>query len=486
MRSGHDTIVALATARGQSALAVIRLSGPDAVRMVAGIFAGTDLRAAASHTVHVGTLRGADGDLLDQVVVTLFLAPRSVTGENVVEISCHGGDVASTLVMERLVEAGARPAGPGEFTQRAFLNGKMDLAQAESVGALIHARSVKAHRVSMAHLTGRYSALLARFRDELLDLVAFLELELDFSEEDVEFADRARLEQAFKDGRALLADLVASYRYGRSLVDGVRVAIAGRPNAGKSTLLNAVVGDDRAIVSDVAGTTRDSIEAESEFDGHRFIWIDTAGLRETANAIEQEGVARARRAVSHADVLVYVYDVTVGLGDDEVAFLEEVSGTRSDSSVGPQGIPVVLVANKTDLIAPASAPAPAPAAVSSPESPRLSQSPSTPSPVRISASRMLAERRLPDTVLQRVLDAALGDGSATEEHRTVTSARHVAHLRAALEALERAETAFHAGASGDMLVEDLRRAMDELGLVTGALSNEDVLDRIFSQFCIGK
>jgi tRNA modification GTPase len=483
MRSGHDTIVALATARGQSALAVIRLSGSDAVRMVAGIFAGADLTQAASHTVHVGTLRGADGDLLDQVVVTLFLAPRSVTGEDVVEISCHGGDVASTLVMERLVEAGARPAGPGEFTQRAFLNGKMDLAQAESVGALIHARSVKAHRVSMAHLTGRYSALLARFRNELLDLVAFLELELDFSEEDVEFADRGRLEQAFNDGRALLEDLVESYRYGRSLVDGVRVAIAGRPNAGKSTLLNAVVGDDRAIVSDVAGTTRDSIEAESEFDGHRFIWIDTAGLRETVDAIEQEGVARARRAVQHADVLVYVYDVTVGLGDDEVAFLKEVTGTGSDSSAGKPGIPVVLVANKMDLTPGSSDEVPTPSAFSSAS---FSSSSSAPSPIGISASRLLAERQLPRTVLQRVLDAALGDGSATEEHRTVTSARHVAHLRAALEALERAETAFQAGASGDMLVEDLRRSMDELGLVTGALSNEDVLDRIFSQFCIGK
>ena len=286
----NDTIAAIATARGRAALAVVRLSGPHAVEIGAECFRGDDLTAAESQTAHVGYITGSDGRDVDQVVVTLFLAPRSVTGEDVVEISCHGGDFAAQMILERLLAAGARMADPGEFTQRAFVNGKMDLAQAEAVADLIHASSSMAHRVSLSHLQGRYSDVLSQLRGELLELAALIELELDFPDEDVEFADRERLERLLAQSDRLLCELLDSYRLGSRLRDGVRVVIGGRPNAGKSTLLNALLGRDRAIVSATPGTTRDEIEAEAEIGGVRYRFVDTAGLRETSDAVEAEGV----------------------------------------------------------------------------------------------------------------------------------------------------------------------------------------------------
>ncbi|MFQ5572093.1 MAG: tRNA uridine-5-carboxymethylaminomethyl(34) synthesis GTPase MnmE, partial [Rhodothermales bacterium] len=280
-----DTIAALATARGRAALAIVRVSGSEAVSLVAACFRGRDLNMVDSHTAQVGFLLAPNGTEIDQVVVTVFRAPRSATGEDVVEISCHGGDFASALILESLLHHGARLAEPGEFTQRAFLNGKIDLAQAEAVADLIHASSSLAHRVSLAHLQGRYSDWLGRLRDELLELCAFIELELDFSEEDVEFADRERLERLLAHSERFLTDLLDSYRIGELLRDGVCVVIGGRPNAGKSTLLNALVGRDRAIVSPTPGTTRDEIEAEAEIEGLRFRFVDTAGLRDTSDAV---------------------------------------------------------------------------------------------------------------------------------------------------------------------------------------------------------
>ena len=274
-----DTIAAIATARGQAALAIVRLSGAEAVRIAASRFRGTDLTQATSHTAHVGYFLNGDGEDVDQVVVTLFLAPRSVTGEDVVEVSCHGGDWASQHILEALVSAGARHAEPGEFTQRAFLNGKMDLAQAEAVADLIHASSSMAHRVALHQLQGRYSEQLEVLREELLNLSAFVELELDFTEEDVEFADRGQLTAVLDKATSLIRALVETYQIGEWVRDGVRVVIGGRPNAGKSTLLNALLGRDRAIVSSTPGTTRDEIEAELEIEGLRFRFVDTAGLR---------------------------------------------------------------------------------------------------------------------------------------------------------------------------------------------------------------
>ena len=454
-----ETIAAIATARGRAALAIVRLSGPRSVEIVASCFRGKQLHEAASHTAHVGYITSLAGMDIDQVVATLFLGPRSVTGEDIVEIACHGGDFASQSVLERLLQSGARMAAPGEFTQRAFMNGKMDLAQAEAVADLIHASSSLAHQVSLSHLQGRYSEVLAHLREELLELAALIELELDFSDEDVEFADRDRLVRLLHQSTGLLGELLESYRLGSRLRDGVRVVIGGRPNAGKSTLLNALLGRDRAIVSAIPGTTRDEIEAEAEIHGLLYRFVDTAGLRATSHAIEQEGVRRAERSIEHSDVLLYVFDVSVGLDEAEHVFLKEVRERRP-------GLPVVLIANKCDLLG--------------------DQAPAPDGAMAISAERaMRAESELAPLI--RTLSSIVGEElSESDVSHVVTNQRHRNHLRAALQAVQAASSSLAAGASGDTLAVDLRTALHEIGAITGEITNEDVLDQIFSRFCIGK
>lgn len=449
------TIVAIATARGQAALAIVRVSGPEAVEVVASCFQGRDLRAVGSHTVHVGHLLAVDGAPIDQVVATVFRAPRSATGEDIVEITCHGGDFAPPLILETLVQHGARLAAPGEFTQRAFLNGKLDLAQAEAVADLIHASSSRAHRVSLQQLQGRYSEHLQHLRDELLELCAFIELELDFAEEDVAFADLQRLERLLESTTHTLEGLLKSYRVGELLRDGVRVVIGGRPNAGKSTLLNALVGRDRAIVSATPGTTRDEIEAEAEIEGLRFRFVDTAGLRATADEIEAEGVRRARRAIDHADVLLYVYDLTHGLDPDEEALLDDVRAQ----------LPVLCIANKADL---------------------LGDAPAVPAALVLSAKHATADETMLDPLIRILVDTVASDLSDTDSSAVVMNQRHRQHLASALDAVQDARRGLALQVPGDLLAIDLRKALEELGAITGEITNEDVLDQIFSRFCIGK
>jgi tRNA modification GTPase len=418
-------------------------------------------------------------------VATVFRAPRSATGEDVVELSCHGGDFAPQLILERLYEGGARPAEPGEFTQRGFLNGKMDLAQAEAVADLIDATSRAAHRASMKHLKGRYSDRLSDLREELLELCAFIELELDFSDEDVDFADEERLTELLDEAEALLADLIGSYATGEKLRDGVRVVIGGRPNAGKSTLLNALVGDERAITSETPGTTRDRVEADAHLGGVRFRFTDTAGLRtDTAGEIEAEGVRRAEAAIEKADVLLYLYDLADGLTDAERAFLgEHVSASSAAagdgaSAAGDSASPnaALLVGNKADLLenerSEANFPGDAPPA----DLPRVTLS-------ALHAQRD-TDRLAPVTNFLR--ETVAGDLSRAEHSPVVMNRRHRRHLRQAREAVARAQDALAGGLSGDLLAMDLREALDEIGRITGAVTNEDVLDQIFSRFCIGK
>lgn len=461
MNLNADTIAAIATARGRAALAIVRMSGPEAISIAASCFSGRDLLEVASHTAHVGFITDEAGEGIDQVVVTLFRAPRSVTGEDVVEISCHGGDIASRLILRRLLNAGARMADPGEFTQRAFVHGKMDLAQAEAVADLIHASSSMAHRASLAHLQGRYSDVLGDLREELLELCAFLELELDFSEEDVEFADRERLEDLLGRSEHLLDELLASYRVGAKLRDGIRVVIGGRPNAGKSTLLNALLGRERAIVSATPGTTRDEIEDEAEIEGMLFRFVDTAGLRETADAIEAEGVRRAERSIERADVLIYVFDATLGLDADERAFLE---GSRAE-------LPVLLVANKRDLLNGRTRDADG----DPPEDALL-----------ISAREAYADEAESGPLIERLIEAAGAGLTQTDASTVVMNERHRQHLRQALDAVRTSRSALDRGETGDALALDLRAALHEIGAITGEITNEDVLDQIFSRFCIGK
>ena len=463
MQASSDTIAAIATARGRAALGIVRISGPEAVAIAAACFEGADLRGAASHTAHVGYVASRDGTRIDQVVATLFRAPRSATGEDVVECSCHGGDFASRLILNRMLQAGARPAAPGEFTQRAFLNGKMDLAQAEAVADLIHASSSLAHRVSVSHLQGRYSEVLTDLRADLLELCAFLELELDFPEEDVAFADRERLEALLDRSERLLDELLRSWRLGRRVRDGVRVVIGGRPNAGKSTLLNALLGSDRAIVSPVPGTTRDEVEGEAEIDGLLFRFTDTAGLRDTADAIEVEGVLRAERAIDRSDILVYVYDVTVGMDAGEQAFIEAIAERGAP--------PVLLVANKTDLLGRNGGP--------TGDGERAGG-------FALSAKRGFRDETEIQPLIACLLETAGGDLSLSEGSLVVTNERHRNHLRKALDAVQAARRSLGAGSTGELLALDMRVALHEIGAITGEITNEDVLDQIFSRFCIGK
>jgi tRNA modification GTPase len=462
MSGREDTIAAIATARGRAALAIVRLSGPEACRIAAACFRGADLQGVPSHTAHFGYVLSPEGEPIDQAVATVFRAPRSYTGEDLVELTCHGGDLAPQLILETLLHHGARLAEPGEFTLRAFLNGKLDLAQAEAVADLIHAGSMRAHRVSLAHLQGRYSEQLQRLRSDLLELCAYVELELDFSDEDVEFADRTQLEALLDRTERLLRDLLRSYRLGELLRDGVRVVIGGRPNAGKSTLLNALLGQDRAIVSPIPGTTRDQIEAEAEIEGLRFRFVDTAGLRTTADQIEAEGVRRAQQAIATADVLVYVFDLTVGLEAEEQAYLAQLRAEQP-------ALPVIVVGNKRDLLE------------AEPTFPELDR------PVlALSARKAREDAAELEPLIRKLVAAVAADLGSMDDSTVVMNQRHRQHLARAREAVQAARTALDRGVSGDLLALELRRALHELGAITGEITTEDVLDQIFSRFCIGK
>jgi tRNA modification GTPase len=466
MTHGGDTIVAIATARGRAALAIVRLSGAHAVEVASLCFQGKDLTAVEPETVHFGRFRSRDGGEIDQVVATVFRAPRSATGEDLVEISCHGGDFAPVLILKSLLAAGARMAQPGEFTQRAFLNGKMDLTQAEAVADLIHASSSLAHRTAVNQLEGRYSELLAELRSELLELSALVELELDFSDEDVEFADRVLLEDLLSRVGGTAEELLASYRAGALIRDGVRVVIAGRPNAGKSTLLNALLGRDRAIVSELPGTTRDEIEAEMEIGGINFRFVDTAGLREAADLIEAEGVERARKSISSSDVLVYVFDLVEGLESDEVDFI------RRERTSAP-GLPVVIVGNKADLVESTDVELPADLA-------------SLPAVV-MCAKRGVSVSAETGPLLAALLSIVQRDlGDLQVASAVVVNERHRNHLARLADNIRSARNELEQGAPGDVLSVGLRAALHELGEITGEITTEHVLDEIFSRFCIGK
>lgn len=449
-----DTIAAIATAQGAAALSVVRVSGPGAITVADGCFRGSGrLTGAGGYTAHFGRVEH-DGETVDQVIATVFRSPNSYTGEDAVELSCHGGGVAANRVLDALLRHGARMARPGEFTERAFVNGKMDLLQAEAVADLIHATSTAAHRAAMRQLEGRFSELLDRLRDEMLDIAGYLELELDFSGEDVEFADRSRLAGLLAEADDLLGRLLDSGRAGRLTRDGVRVVIAGRPNAGKSSLMNALLGHERAIVSEEAGTTRDSIEADLVLDGFLFRIVDTAGLRTDASGVEAEGIRRSGREMGRADIILYVYDASLGLSD------EELPGVETSHA----GTPVIVVANKRDL---------AGAAVREGE-------------IAVSALAALADERELDTLLGALRDRLDPVLRSAEASPALANARHLDHLRRAAEAVGRAREALEKGLSGDLIAQDLRIALHELGCITGSVTTDEVLGRIFSRFCIGK
>jgi len=468
MRTGTgdgDTIVARATPRGASALSVTRLSGPESLTIASSLFEGPDLTSCKSHTVHVGYI-GDEHGIVDQVVVAIFRGPNSSTGEDVVEITCHGGDVATDAVIALLVQQGARHAEPGEYTLRAFMNGKVDLAQAEGIAELIHARSARAGRISMAHIRGKYSEELSAVRADLIELLSMVELELDFGEEDVAFADKGRLVALLASADKRLDQLRSSFRFGRALVDGIRVVIVGKPNAGKSTLLNALVGYDRVIVSATPGTTRDEVESEVEFSGIRYQFVDTAGLRETQDEIEAEGVRRSLQALRGADLIIELVDLS---GDVSREKIESAPDKRDEIGNGHQvgDAHRLRIGNKLDLV--------------KEDHDILGNYDHV-----LSAQNLADDQEGLDALMKTISELTVGSDTLMEEQHVVTSQRQQAHVRAALEAVARARHTLESGGSGDMLSSDVREIVDQIGAITGEITNEDILDQIFSRFCIGK
>lgn len=448
-----DTIVALATAHGVSAIGVIRLSGGKAIDITNTLFPSKDLSKAKGNTLHVGLLK--DGDtVLDEVVVSLFRSPRSYTGEDVTEISCHGSPFIQEQIVNACIAHGARLARPGEFTQRAFLKGKLDLTQAEAVADLIASNTVASQQAALKNIRGGFSDVLKTLRDQLISFSALIELELDFSQEDVEFADRRQLYQLIRTIQTTVADLLHSFKLGNVIKNGVKVAIVGKPNAGKSTLLNTLLNENRAIVSEIAGTTRDTIEEVINIDGILFRLIDTAGIRESSDQIEVIGVEKSREKMKEADIVLYLFDTateTSGELDAAIALLAEVNQNH------------ILVGNKADLVADATGKF---AGIDG---------------LYISAKT----HHHVDALKERLVDKVL-QGQVNTESTIVTNARHYASLQQVAASIHDVQVGMDGRIPGDLLALDIRRALHFLGEITGEITNEDQLDYIFSKFCIGK
>ena len=451
-----DTIVALATPAGVGAIGVIRLSGDRAIEIVNEVFQPKDLSIQNSHTLHYGRIESA-GRVYDEVVVSLYIAPKSYTKEHVVEISCHGSPFIQESLIRLFTEKGARFARPGEFTQRAFLNGAFDLAQAEAVADVIAADSAAAQSAALHQLRGGFSKELAALREELIHFASLIELELDFGEEDVEFADRKDLEALVNQLLDHVGPLVESFRTGNAIKNGVATVIVGKPNAGKSTLLNALLNEDRAIVSEIAGTTRDSLEDEWTLGGIKFRLVDTAGLRETVDVIEALGVERTQAWVKKAQVVIYMAD----------AMTETAEGLKAGiMALGTLEIPIIQVLNKVDQVS----------------STILDDfKAALPELILISAKN---HEGLPE--LEKALLNIMGLDQANASGTLVTNIRHYQQLIQTQDTLIGVLNALKTGLTGDLIAQDLRHALHHLGEITGQISNDDLLKNIFGKFCIGK
>lgn len=456
LQGWDDTIVALATPPGVGAIGVVRLSGSAALQIADRLFLSKKLSEQPSHTLQVGMLMHK-GRALDEVVVSLYKNPRSYTGEDVVEFSCHGSPYVLQEIVAACIAEGARLARPGEFTQRAFLKGKLDLTQAEAVADLIAAGTRASQRTALQGLKGGFSAELSLLREQLLQFSALLELELDFSQEDVEFADRGKLIKLLEQLERSTATLLHSFQLGNAIRNGVSVAIIGKPNAGKSTLLNSLLNENRALVSDIPGTTRDTIEEVLNIDGILFRLIDTAGLREhTTDIIESAGMERSLEKMRSADLVLYVFDCT--------APVEEVIAWQAQALI--DGLKFLLVANKSDLATTAAF---------------VAQHPALKDAILIAAKTRQDLPLLTRAMVSRVLTGALDT-----EHTIVTNARHFQALQEVHKALLDAQRGLTQSLPGDLLALEVRRCLHYLGEITGEITNEDQLDFIFSKFCIGK
>ncbi|WP_333596248.1 tRNA uridine-5-carboxymethylaminomethyl(34) synthesis GTPase MnmE [Schleiferia thermophila] len=453
-----DTIVAPATSVGSGALTIIRISGDKAFEILSNYFRPVkqksfDIAFVKSQTIKFGEWR-SDGELIDEVLVSFFKAPKSYTGENVAEISCHASPYIVNKILDCCIQAGARIAEPGEFTFRAYKNGKMDLGQAEAVADLIASESKAAHDVAISQLKGHFSMELEDMRSKLIEFTGLLELELDFAEEDVEFAERKRFFELIDSIKTRLQSLINSYSLGNVIKNGVPVAILGAPNAGKSTLLNALLGEERAIVSHIAGTTRDVIEDVIVIDGIKFRFIDTAGLRNTSDEIEEIGIKKALEKAYKARLIIYLFDVNNFSEIEQSEIISKINDAAPDATL-------IQVANKID------------------ECKNLSEKDSK--YIYISAKEKIGLEEL-----KKVLISEIITNKITENQIIVTNARHVEALKKTLQAIQDAEVGLKSGLSGDLVAIDLRQALYYMGSITGQVAADDILGYIFANFCIGK
>ncbi|MEM7104066.1 MAG: tRNA uridine-5-carboxymethylaminomethyl(34) synthesis GTPase MnmE [Bacteroidota bacterium] len=470
-----DTIVAIATPPGIGAIGVIRLSGKDAISIVDAVFYGKTLTEQASHTIHFGTIRNEENEILDEVLVSLFVAPKSYTGEHVVEVSCHGSNYIHKEVMQLFIRKGARLAQPGEFTLRAFLNGRMDLSQAEAVADLIAAESAGAHDLALKQMRGGFSSEIQNLRQELIDFASLLELELDFSQEDVEFADRIELVTLVKKIRVIIMGLIRSFQLGNVIKHGVNTVIAGRPNAGKSTLLNALLNEERAIVSDIAGTTRDTIEEVLNIDGIAFRLIDTAGLREAGDQIEAIGIQKTLEKIEQSAILVYVYDVMT----------MELEAVKADiEKLYKPEIKTLILGNKMDEL------------YSLHDNPLHYKEQAY---MAKGGDKILQDLKANLGIEYHFISAKRADdiakvksalsslvGYEAQDQTVVSTARHYEALSKADGSLSAVLAGLESEIPSDLVAMDIRHALRYLGEILGEVTSEDLLSNIFGRFCIGK
>ena len=451
-----DTIVALSTPPGVGAIGVIRLSGNLAFDIVNELFPSKDLLNLSSHTIQVGLLRDAATNI-DEVVISLFKGPKSYTGEDVIEISCHGSPYVQQQVVEACIRKGARIAKPGEFTQRAFLNGKLDLTQAESVADLIASNTAASQKTALNNIRGGFSIVLKELREQLIGFSALIELELDFSEEDVEFADRKKIDSIIQSAQITTKQLLESFQLGNVIKNGVSVAIIGKPNAGKSTLLNTLLNENRAIVSEIAGTTRDTIEEVININGILFRLIDTAGIRaDSTDVIELVGIEKSLEKMKEADVVLYIFDVNE-MDPSELDILVQQFEESNKK--------YVLAGNKSDIA----------------EGGVVKKFRNADAIFSISAKN----KQGIDAIKNALFASTVGESPATE-NVVVTNARHYESLQQVNQSLVDIKAGLDEGIPPDLVALDIRRCLHYISEITGDISNEDVLDFIFSKFCIGK
>lgn len=465
----NDTIVALATPSGSGAISIIRLSGADAIsiadRHFKSVKTNKSLGKQKTHTIHLGHIVDAT-KIIDEVLVSVFKNPNSYTGEDIIEISCHGSSYIQQEIIQLFLRNGCRMATAGEFTLRAFLNGKLDLSQAEAVADLISSDNAASHQIAMQQMRGGFSSEIAKLREELLNFASLIELELDFAEEDVEFADRTQFKQLIERITFVLKRLIDSFAVGNVIKNGIPIAIVGEPNVGKSTLLNALLNEDRAIVSEIAGTTRDTIEDEISIGGIGFRFIDTAGIRETKDIVESIGIKKTFEKIEQAQVVVYLSPLTPkgGLLDEENISLVKLDIERIKNQFPLK--PLIVIGNKKDLLS---------------ESDIAMIQNQIPNILLISAKEKIGIDDLTNQLLSFVNTGALRNNETI-----VTNSRHYDALNKAFEEIQKVKHGLESDLSGDLLAIDIRQALYHFGEITGEITNDDLLGNIFANFCIGK